>query len=99
MRGANGSSNFASASERSTGSFTTGSHEEESLRRVDLGLLELPRVVDVDRLPLCEDVERRLPSFAVAVARVLRAAERQVHLGSDRAGVDVGDPRLEVAHR
>src|SRR5262245_38395772 len=65
---------------------------------VDLCALELARVVDVDRLPLGEDVERRLARLAVAVAGVLRAAERQVHLGADRAGVDVGDPRLEVAH-
>ena len=27
------------------------------------------------------------------------AAEGEVHLGADRAGVDVGDPGLEVAHR
>src|SRR6476469_24641 len=65
---------------------------------VDLGLLKLPRVVDVQRLPLGEDVERSLPCFTMAVARVLRAAERQMHLGTRRAGVDVGDARLEVAH-
>ena len=67
--------------------------------RVDLGLLELPRVVDVDRLPLGEDVERGLARLAVAVAGLLRAAEREMHLGADRARVDVGDARVEVAHR
>src|SRR6476646_6663029 len=66
---------------------------------VDLGLLELARVVDVDRLPLGEEVERGLTRLAVPVARVLDAAEREVHLGADRARVDVGDPRLEIAHR
>ena len=68
-------------------------------RVVDLRALELARVVDVDRLPLGEDVERRLAGLAVAVAGRLDAAERQVHLGAGRAGVDVGDPGLEVAHR
>src|SRR5262249_44087395 len=65
---------------------------------VDLGALELARVVDVDRLPLRKDVERSLAGLAVAVAGVLRAAEREVHLGADRAGVDVGDAGVEVAH-
>ena len=54
----------------------------------------LPGVVDVDRLPLGEDVERRLARLAVAVAGLLGAAEREVHLGAGRAGVDVGDPGL-----
>ena len=35
----------------------------------------------------------------MAVARVLRAAERQVDLGARRTGVHVGDPRGEVANR
>ena len=47
---------------------------------VDLRALEATGVVDVDRLPLREDVEGGLARLAVAVARVLRAAERQVHL-------------------
>jgi len=64
-----------------------------------LRALQLPRVIDVDRLPLGEDVERGLARLAVAVARALDAAERQVHLGADRARVDVGDPGLEVSHR
>ena len=38
-------------------------------RGVDLGSLQPPRVVDVERLPLGEDVERRLARLAVAVAR------------------------------
>src|SRR5438105_1294746 len=66
---------------------------------VDLGALELAGVVDVDRLPLGEYVERRLARLAVAVARLLRAAEREVDLGADRAGVDVRDPGLEIPHR
>src|SRR2546422_11428056 len=66
---------------------------------VDLGLLQPSRVVDVDRLPLREDVQSRLPRLAVAVARVLRAAKRQMHLGAGRPRVDVGDARLKVAHR
>ena len=67
--------------------------------RVDLRPCSLPREVDVDRLPLGEDVEARDARLAVAVARVLHAAERQVHLGADRRGVDVEDARLELAHR
>src|SRR5215210_1184238 len=66
---------------------------------VDLRALELAGVVDVDRLPLREDVERRLARLAVAVAGLLHAAERQVHLRARRARVDVRDPGLKVAHR
>src|SRR5207247_8893826 len=42
--------------------------------------------------------ERGLAGLAVAVPGLLRAAEREVHLGADRAGVDVCDPGDEVAH-
>src|SRR5579862_4993393 len=66
---------------------------------VDLRALELARIVDIDRLPLGEHVERRLPRLAMPVAGVLRPAEREMHLGADRAGVHVRDPSLEVAHR
>src|SRR5207244_12728359 len=65
---------------------------------VDLRLLQLAAVVDVDRLPLGEDVERRLPRLAMAVAGVLRSSEGEMDLGADRAGVDVRDPRLQIAH-
>src|SRR5581483_9753317 len=66
---------------------------------VDLCALQLARVVDVDRLPLGEDVKRRLAGLAVAVSGVLRPAEREMHLGADGAGVHVRDAGLEIAHR
>src|SRR5882724_10440279 len=69
-----------------------------SVVSIYLRALQTARVVDVDRLPLREDVESGLPRLAVTVAGVLRAAERQMHLGAGRAGVDVRDPRLQVAH-
>src|SRR5437870_4415112 len=71
----------------------------ELLLVVDLGALQAPREVDVDRLPLGERVERGVTGLAVAVAGLLPAAEWQVRLGARRAGVDVDDARLEVAHR
>src|SRR4249920_2577619 len=66
---------------------------------VDLGALEPAREVDVDRLPLGIRVERDVARLAMAVAGLLPATERQVHLGAGRPGVDVDDPRFEVAHR
>ncbi len=44
--------------------------------RVDLGALQLARVVDVHRLPLRVEVERGLARLAVPVAGLLRPAER-----------------------
>src|SRR4029450_451347 len=58
------------------------------LGSVDLGALRVAGIVDVDRLPLREHVERGLARLAVAVAGVLRATEREVNLGADRAGGD-----------
>src|SRR3954447_6593831 len=78
---------------------TMTSGSGRSLVVVDLRALQLAAVVDVDRLPFGEDIERGLAGFAVAVARLLHAAEREVHLGAGRAGVDVGDAGLQVAHR
>src|SRR2546430_12197597 len=48
-----------------------------------LRLLQLAAVVDVDGLPFREDVEGGLTRFAVAVARVLRTSEREMHLRSE----------------
>src|SRR4051812_32661923 len=78
---------------------TMTSRSGSSLVVVDLRALQLAAVVDVDRLPLGEDVERGLPRFAVAVARLLHSAEREVNLCAGRSGVDVGDAGLQVAHR
>src|SRR5262245_16034336 len=66
--------------------------------RVDLRALQRPAVVDVDALPLGEHVEGLDAGLAVAVARVLGAAEGQVRLRADGGGVDVEDPRVHVAH-
>src|SRR3954452_16664808 len=66
---------------------------------VDLGPLKPAGVVDVDRLPLGEDVEGGLARLAMAVPGVLRAAEREIPLVARRPGVDVGDPGLQVAPR
>src|SRR5690349_9123931 len=65
---------------------------------VDLGALQSAAEVDVDRLPFGVRVERDLARLAVTVARLLPAPERQVDLGAGRAGVDVDDAGLEVAH-
>src|SRR5829696_5005416 len=66
---------------------------------VNLGSLETAAEVDVERLPLGKGVERGVARLAVAVARLLPAAERQMGLGARRARVDVHDPGLEVPHR
>src|SRR2546421_6339802 len=58
---------------------------------VDLGLLEPPRVVDVDRLPLRELVERAGAGLTVAVAGVFDAAEGRLDLGADGRRVYVDD--------
>ncbi len=55
--------------------------------------------VDVDRLPLREDVERGRASLAVAVARRFCPAEGQVHFGADRRRIHVEDAGVNVAHR
>src|SRR5664279_2738853 len=92
------------ASSASRGTNQTSLCRRESLTRallgevVDLGALELARVVDVDRLPLGEDVQRGLPGFAVPVAGVLRAAEREVDLGARRVFVFKREAAHEIAH-
>ena len=67
--------------------------------RVDLRPLQAAAVVHVDRLPLGEDLERGLAGLAVAVAGAAGAAERELDLGADRAGIDVHDARGQVTDR
>src|SRR4029453_11175217 len=81
----------------SRSSIVTGRISTPSLV-VNLRPLEPAAEVDVDRLPLGERVERSVARLAVAVPGLLPAAEREVGLGSGRAGVDVDDAGLEVAH-
>src|SRR3989442_11590406 len=69
-----------------------------ALRVVDLRALQLARVVDVYRLPLGVHVERRAAGLAMAITGRLHAAEGELDLGADRAGVHVHDPGLRVAH-
>ena len=69
------------------------------LNLIDLRFLQLAGVVDVERLPLGEDVEDLRAGFAVAVAGVLCADEWLMHLGTNRRRVDVEDSGLEIAHR
>src|SRR5664279_2970690 len=56
---------------------------------VDLGSLQAAGVVDIDRFPLREGVQRRVTRLAVAVAGLPRAPEWQVGLGADGAGIDI----------
>src|SRR6266705_1567445 len=70
------------------------------LFRVDLGSLEATRVVDVDRLPVVELLERRRAGFpGVRRTGLLRPAEWQLDLRADRRRVHVRDPGLEFVHR
>src|SRR5205814_1169915 len=69
-----------------------------ALRNVDLRLLQPARIVDEDRLPLGELVERRGARLAVAVASVLDPAERHLDLRADRGSVHIDDPRLQLPH-
>src|SRR5438034_227560 len=65
---------------------------------VDLRSLQRPAVIDVDRLPFGEDIQRLDAGLAVAVAGVLGAAEGQVGLRPDGGRVHVEDPGVHVAH-
>src|SRR5690242_14249724 len=61
------------------------------LSRVDLRPLQATAVIDVDRLPLRELVERHRAGFPVTIAGVLHAAEGQLDLGADGRRVDIDD--------
>src|SRR5260370_14683830 len=67
------------------------------LRPIDLRLLERVGVIHIDRLPLGVKVNRADAALAMAVARCLRAAEREVNFGADGRSVDVGDAGFEIS--
>src|SRR4051794_41968850 len=77
---------------------------DHSLRRgvlliVDLRPLQLAAVVDVDRLPLREHLERGLPRFAMPVAGLLHPAPRQDRRGAPRSRLHAGDHRPHAPPR
>src|SRR5581483_9838780 len=67
--------------------------------RINLGALEAAAVIHIDRLPLSEELKCAQAGLAVAVAGAARAAEGQLDLRADGAGVDVDDAGRQVAHR
>src|SRR3990172_9225176 len=66
---------------------------------VDLRLLWPAGVVDVDGLPLAVGVEGGRAGLAIAVAGAAGAAEGQLHLGADGAGVYIDDAGGYLFHR
>src|SRR5215471_18675042 len=76
----------------------TASQDRSRLFRIDLRALQLIRIVDVDRLPLCIKVDSAQSAFAMPVARGLGPAERQVHLGADGRRVYVSDAGVDITH-
>src|SRR5229473_7308655 len=64
---------------------------------IDLGALELVGIVDVDGLPLGEKVDGSNGGFAVAVAGLLGAAERQVCFSADCRSVYIDNSGIEIA--
>src|SRR3954447_11274561 len=99
-RGRGQSNSCGSGSARSARRRSGPTDSEGSARLVvDLRLLEPAAEVDVDRLPLRVGIERRVACLAVPVPGLLPAAEREMGLGANGAGVDIHDPGLEVAHR
>jgi tetratricopeptide (TPR) repeat protein len=65
---------------------------------VDLGALQFPAEVDVDRFPLRKHVERGVAGFAVPVSRRLDSTKGEVDLGADGRCIQVEDPRFHLAH-
>src|SRR5690242_9791535 len=70
----------------------------ETRLRVDLRPLEAAAVVDIDRLPLGEELQRAKASLAMAIARAARAAEGQLNLRANGPRVDIDDACRQVAH-
>src|SRR5512144_130407 len=98
---ANSASRTVSSASRGTKTTSFRFTVRPSAGGVDLRLLQLPRVVDVDRLPLGEDVERGLARLAVAVSAGDIAAREQLGpfvLPDLRVGVDLLE-RAPVDHR
>src|SRR5713101_3120096 len=64
---------------------------------VNLGALELVRVIDVNSFPLGEEIDGGDGGLAMSVAGLLGAAEGQVGFGANRGRIHVDDPRVEIA--
>src|SRR5215472_12978790 len=64
---------------------------------VDLRPLELVGIVDVNRLPLGEEIDGGNGGFAMPVAGMLRAAKWQMRFGANRRRVNVNDSSVQIA--
>src|SRR5258708_38616628 len=66
---------------------------------VNLRTLESAAEVDVDGLPFRKHVQRGDTGLAMAVPGVLRATERQGHLGANPGGGDAEKACIQSPHR
>src|ERR1700739_3746565 len=63
---------------------------------IDLRALQFVRIIDIDRLPLREEINGRHGRFAMPVPGLLGAAERQMSFRADGRSVDVNNPGIEI---
>src|ERR1700740_1349276 len=65
---------------------------------VGLGALEFVGIVDVDGLPLGEEIDGGDGGFAVAIAGLLGATEGELCFRADCGSVDIDDAGEKIAH-
>src|SRR5712692_5289718 len=65
--------------------------------RVNLGALQAVGIINVDGLPLREEINRGDGCFAVAVSGLLGSPKGQMGFSADRGGIDVYDAGVEIA--
>src|SRR5262249_30590612 len=67
-------------------------------RIVNLSALQAVRVINVNGLPLRVKIDCAQAAFAMAVARGLGSAEREMYFRADGRRVHIGDSGIDVAH-
>src|SRR5207302_9230920 len=76
----------------------TDAHSLHFILAVNLGALQAIGVVDVERLPLGIEVQRRIARLAMAVAGLFCASKGQMDLRPNGRRVYVDNSGMQVAH-
>ena len=66
---------------------------------VDLRSLKFAAVIDVDRLPLREEIVDCPSTFTMSVAGLFDAAKGEVSLSPDCGCIDIRNTGLDITHR
>lgn len=73
--------------------------DASNLKFINLRFLQFPRIINVNRFPLAENIENLRAGFAVAVAGGFGSAKREMDFRPNGCRIDIANSGVKLLHR